>query len=651
MNDAAQARRLHAAGDVEGARKCYVRALTAAPGDMSLRRDLAALLLQSRQAPEAVPLLREVLASGTADGGAATMLALALRDLGDIAGGRKAAAHALELDPRDPLALLATGSLAAMAGEAGAAEAWLRASVAAEPRLHEAWHWLGEALQAQERWQDAGAAYARAMAGHPGEAMNVGICAERAGNLAVARDAYLHAHAAAPMRADVLVRLAQVEALACRFQDSSTHARLAAEHLRNDSPAADDLPEPFPMSWLQAGDDATRRVLQRQAGRVLARARTLPPLQPVPGRTSVGDRIRIGYLSPDFGRHAVGTLLAGHFAAHDRSRFEVHAYSLRRHDDPVATVIRDGCDAFTDCSAMTSDAIAGRIRHDGIDALIDLGGYTAGGRPEVLALRPCALQLGWLGFIHGHDAPWLDGIILDHHVQPEDAPWPWSDAVLRLDTLMLPAGPMPAGQPDRAAFGLPEGVPVLASFNNAYKLDDALIAAWMRILRQAPQAHLLVYLPEAARPGFMAAWTQHGGDTARLHVCGHLPAARQADRAASCDLFLDAFRYQAGATGIATAAAGLPLLARRGDSALARLGTGLNDFLGLGYELGCADTDDYVARAAALANDPPALVALRTRTVAAVARQRLLDPRRAAAAIESLVATRLAASGPAHASP
>lgn len=644
MDEAAQARRLHASGDVQGARAHYARALASRPDDPALQRDFAALLLQTGRATEALPLLRQAAAHGAGDSRAATMLALALRGLGDIAGGRDAAARALALAPSDPLALLAAGSLAVMAGQAGPAEAWLRTCVAAEPHLFEAWHWLGESLQAQRRWKEAADAYGRAMAGHSGEALNVGICAERAGDLAAAREAYLRAHAAAPARADVLVRLAQVEALACRFEDSRRHAAMVGTRLEGEGAGGDDLPEPFPLAWLGLGTGATRIALERQTARVLSRARMLtPPGAPQRGRER--SRIRIGYLSADFGRHAVGTLIAGHLGAHDRTRFEVHAYSLCNHADPVAEAIRGRCDAFIDCEALASDAIARRIHEDGIDVLFDLGGFTAGARPEVLALRPCALQLGWLGFIHGHEAPWLDGIVLDHHVQPGGAAWPWSDRLLQLDTFMLPGGGLPRGTPDRAGLGLPEGVPLLASFNNSYKLDEELLSAWVRILQEAPTAHLIVYLPDAARAGFLGAWARLGGDPDRLHPCSHLPAARQADRAASCDLFLDAFRYQAGATGIATAAAGLPLLARRGDTALARLGAGLSGFLGLDDALVAADTDDYVARAVALANDPDALAALRERTTAAVEASGLLDPRRVAAAMEALLLERLADSG------
>lgn len=643
MDDAARARRLHAAGDYSGALAHYRRALAAAPADTDLKRDLAALLLQAGHRAEAVALLRELCSTGATGGQAATMLALALRSQGDFAGARAAAAQAVAIDPRDPLALLAAGSVAAMSGDVRGAEQPLRAAVAIDPGLHEAWHWLGETLQAQQRWQDASAAYLRAMAGHPGEAVNVAICMERGGDLASAREFYLRAHAAAPERADVLVRLAQAEALACRFQESGVHAAMAADRLQ--SAAADDVPEAFPVSWLGLGHAATRTTLQRHSARTQARADALAPLAPPAAVVAHGGaRIRIGYVSADLGRHAVGGLLRNHFAAHDRARFEVHGYALQSHDDGVATDIQAGCDTFVDCSALPADAVARRIRDDGVDVLIDLGGPTAGSRPEIFALRPCALQLGWLGFIHGQEAPWLDGVVLDHHVQPVDEPWPWSDRVLRLDTLLFPAGPMPRGRPDREGLGLPRDVPLLASFNNSYKLDAALLAAWVRILDGAPRAHLLVYLPDAAREGFLAAWARHGGDRARLHLCGSLPPARQADRAASCDLFLDAFRYQAGATGIACAAAGLPLLSCRGDQPLARLGAGLNDFLGL-PELICSDATAYEECAIALANDPPALAHLRTRLAAAVEERRLLDPRRGAEAIEGLVSDLLASSG------
>jgi predicted O-linked N-acetylglucosamine transferase (SPINDLY family) len=49
------------------------------------------------------------------------------------------------------------------------------------------------------------------------------------------------------------------------------------------------------------------------------------------GRRFDHDRIRLAYLSADFGEHAVSSLLAGVFERHDRKQFETTAISLEAH--------------------------------------------------------------------------------------------------------------------------------------------------------------------------------------------------------------------------------------------------------------------------------------------------------------------------------
>lgn len=637
MAELAQARHWHRQGDLARAIAAYRRALEADPHDASAWHDCAVALLQAGRPDQAAATAEQGLRLAPGHPDLLLVLAQARQRAGQPAEALASAAAATAAAPANPLGWLLRGRLEALSG-ADAAEASLRRAVALAPGLDEAWHYLGEVLQRQGHWDEAAQAYARAMRSQPGEIMNIGLCAERAGRLEQARQAYARMCALYPRRRDCLARLAHVEAMLCDFAAAqASTARLAA--LLEAGPGdPDDCPEPFALAHLPLAAAPRREAVRHYVRRILRRVPAPLPPRP-PGH---GPRLRLGYIGADFGRHAVGLLLRGLFAAHDRRRVEVLGYSLRRHDDPVAAALAAEFDVFHDLQGVPAETVARRIREDAVDVLVDLGGYTAGARPEVLALRPAPVQLGWLGFIDGHEAPWLDGLLLDGHVQPEDAPWPWSDRVLRLPGLLFPCGPLPSGTPDRARFGLPEGVPLLASFNNSYKLDAELVQAWVRILEQAPRAHLAVYLPAEARPHFLRAWQEMGGDAARLHLLGHVPFEAQADRAASCDLCLDAFRYQAGATALSAVAAGLPLLSREGDRPLARLGVAVNRFLGLD-ELVCTDTGQYIGRAAALANDPARLDALRARMRRAAAATGLFDPRRTAAAIEAL-AGRLAAS-------
>jgi protein O-GlcNAc transferase len=117
-------------------------------------------------------------------------------------------------------------------------------------------------------------------------------------------------------------------------------------------------------------------------------------------------------------------------------------------------------------------------------------------------------------------------------------------------------------------------------------------------------------------------------------VVDALAPEEQADRAASCDLMLDAFRYQGGATTLDAVASGLPVLCRAGQTPPSRLGVSVNRALGL-EELVVADTTEYVERAVWLANHPDELEALRHRVATAVREGVLFDARRSAAGIEA----------------
>nr|WP_269450939.1 hypothetical protein [Stenotrophomonas sp. MMGLT7] len=399
--------------------------------------------------------------------------------------------------------------------------------------------------------------------------------------------------------------------------------------------AADDHPEAFPLAYLPLANTLRADLLRRHAASIAQRASNHASRRAARRSCSAAlRRLRIGYLSADFGEHPVGELIQGVFAAHDRAIVEVYGYSLRSHEGDISRRIRDGMDHFRNLESMPSTGIADLIRHDAPNVLIDLGGYTQGARPEVLALRPAPIQLGWLGFIHGHQAPWLDGLLLDEWMQPASAPWPYEDRVLHLSTTVFPGCPQSPGRMDRKRFGLPKDVPLLASFNTSYKLDEELMRAWVSILQQTPSAWLLICVPEYARVGFLHNWRRFGGPE-HLLFGDKLPRAEQADRAASCDLFLDAFRYQVGATAVSSLAAGLPILTRTGDTPLSRSGTSLNCYLGM-HELVCADTASYVAKAIQLATKPGALSALRLRLDRALARTDLFNPRRSAADVEAI---------------
>src|SRR5450631_1703265 len=109
-------------------------------------------------------------------------------------------------------------------------------------------------------------------------------------------------------------------------------------------------------------------------------------------------KLRIGYLSADFCRHATALLMAELFEHHDKSCFEIVAYSHGPEDrSELSLRLRGAFDKFIDLRKMTDDEAAKRIKADRIDILVELKGYTKGARTGISAQRPAPV-LSFIGF-------------------------------------------------------------------------------------------------------------------------------------------------------------------------------------------------------------------------------------------------------------
>ena len=654
----AEALALQQGGQLAEATRALQTLHAQAPADGRVLRQLGLVLQQQGRLAEARDAYGAALARQPASVELMLLQGMVLRDLGLLAEARPLAARAAALRPRDAAVQLLQGSVLARLGELQPAEHALRRAVALQPALADGWFYLGTVQHRRQQWQEAALCYRRALdlqaaAGLPDDARllyNLGLCEEAQERYPEAATWLRRAVAAAPLRSSALVRLAQVQAMECDWDGlAATTAALEQALSVAGGGGVDDSPEPFVLMFLPLSEAARGELLARRHAQVRMVASQLRPAVAVPVRASTAaagdaDRpLRIGYLSPDFGAHAVGTLVQGVFAAHDRGQVRVHAYALRRYDDDIAARIRAGCDRFLDVSAASAAQVAQAIADDRLDVLVDLGGFTRGAMPEVLALRPAPIQLGWLGFLHGYGGGLIDGLVLDEVLAPPGSEAAFAEPVLRLPGFALPGFAPPGKQPPaartqvqlRAGFGLPAGRFLFASFNNAYKLDADLFDSWLRILAACPHADLVLTVPPAAGQRLRRRLADAGLDERRLHLVPKLSAAAHQQRMASCDLFLDAFRYQGGATAIGAAAAGLPVLTRSGDTPVGRLGAAMHGLLGL-QALVAPDRAGYERLATELAHQPGRLEGLRRRLASAVPASGLLDPGRTARGLEGL---------------
>lgn len=380
-----------------------------------------------------------------------------------------------------------------------------------------------------------------------------------------------------------------------------------------------------PFQVLSMSDSAA---LRRRTAEIYTRARfpSIDVLPAIPMRTR-RDKIRLGYFSADFRTHPVSLLAAELFEMHDRTRFEVIAFSLDPDGGDALTVrLITAFDQFIDVRDKTDREVAELARALEIDIAIDLGGHTQNSRTGIFALRPAPVVVNFLGYSGTMGADYVDYMIADSVVIPETARQHYTEKIASLPHCYLPNDStrrISRRSFSRGELGLPEKGFVFCSFNNSYKINPVMFDIWMRLLQRVEGSVLwLSRFSETAMRHLTDEAAKRGVSADRIVFTRFMQSPEDhLARIRAADLFLDTLPYNAHTTASDALWAGLPLLTCAGEGMAGRAAASLLAAVGL-PEMVTHSLEEYEARAHELATHPAMLKEIRDR----LARNRLTTP-------------------------
>ena len=567
---------LHRQGRLGEARDFYRQALQRQPRHFSALHLLGVLAAQSKEPQRAVELIGEALSIDPRSAPAHNNYGNALRELGRHEAALRSFDTAILLNPGYAEAYCNRGLVLAELKRHDAAMENFGQALALRPNSAETHMSRGNSLRELGQYEAAVAGYEQAIALKPGyaeahAARGIALFGLRRYDEALA--GYDAALALKPDLKDIDGLRLYTKLQICDWSGLDAEvARLTARISSGEAAT-------FPLCAMTLSDSAA---LHRRTAELWVRQEfpRHPAFAEIPRYTG-HERIRIGYFSADFREHAVSSLIAGLFESHDRSQFELTAFSLGREvRDGMRARIEKAFDRFVDVRTLSDPEVVQLARRLEIDIAVDLGGYSDGARPAIFAMRAAPLQVGYLGYPGTSGSDCIDYLAADSTLIPREEQRHYSEKIIYLpDSYQVndSARSISDTKFTRAEFGLPSAGFVFCCFNNSYKIVPACFDAWMRILIRVPGSVLwLSDLNPFATSNLRREAERRGVSAERLVFAQRMPASPDhLARQRLADLFLDTLPYNAHTTASDALWAGLPVLTCIGNAFPGRVAASL----------------------------------------------------------------------------
>ncbi|XP_032665288.1 UDP-N-acetylglucosamine--peptide N-acetylglucosaminyltransferase 110 kDa subunit isoform X1 [Odontomachus brunneus] len=401
----------------------YRRAIELQPNFPDAYCNLANALKEKGQVVEAEECYNTALRLCPTHADSLNNLANIKREQGFIEEATRLYLKALEVFPEFAAAHSNLASVLQQQGKLNEALMHYKEAIRIQPTFADAYSNMGNTLKEMQDIQGALQCYTRAIQINPAFAdahSNLASIHKDSGNIPEAIQSYRTALKLKPDFPDAYCNLAHCLQIVCDWTDYEARMKklvsIVAEQLdKNRLPSV----HPHHSMLYPLSHEFRKAIAARHANLCIEKIHVLHK-QPYKYPRALGIRLKIGYVSSDFGNHPTSHLMQSIPGLHDREKVEIFCYALSNDDGTTfrAKIARE-TEHFVDLSQVACNGkAADRINADGIHILVNMNGYTKGARNEIFALRPAPVQVMWLGYPGTSGASFMDYLITDEVTSP-----------------------------------------------------------------------------------------------------------------------------------------------------------------------------------------------------------------------------------------
>jgi len=634
---------------LEAAVKSYKTAIAIKPDYLEAHYSLGTTLQELGQLDDAVKSYKEVLDIEPDFAEMHNNLGVIFKELNQKDAARKSLERAVAIKPDFVEAHNNLGNILKELDQLNASVKCYEQAVALKPDYADAHYNLGGAFKDLDQLEAAVKSYERSLAIHPEYAdahYNLGGVFKDLGQLEAAVKSYKKVIVLKPDYAEAynnlgsaLKELGQLDT-AIKYYDramelksdiyftfgESLHTKMQLciwddlssqlDELTNKINNSEKVINPFPLLALIDDPELHMKTAKILVSEKFPQSHVLSKIERYPKHK----KIRIGYFSADFRNHPVSTLKTDLYELHDRSQFEIYAFSYGPDTkDEMNLRIKAGVDHFHDVHMMLDKDLAILSRSLEIDIAVDLGGFTQDSRTGLFAIRAAPIQVNYLGYPGTMAANYMDYLIADSTLIPEEKKHHYLEKIVYMPNSFM-VNDTKTKLSNRVFTKVETGLPangfVFCCFNNHYKITPNIFIGWMRILKAVEGSVLwLTDGNSTANINLQKEAKKNGVDENRLIFAPRLDSMKDhLNRIQLSDLFIDTLPYNAHATSSDALRMGLPVLTCVGNSFASRVAASLLNAVNL-PELITTTQEQYESLAIQLATHPEKLKIIKDKLV------------------------------------
>ena len=294
-------------------------------------------------------------------------------------------------------------------------------------------------------------------------------------------------------------------------------------------------------------------------------------------------KIRVGFVSSEFRKHAMSNLIHALFVFKDKKNFEYFCYSSYKDEDEITEWYKKTCDSWKDILPLNDREASSLIRSDNIDVLIFLGGIDGENRYLLSGYRSAPKQVSLHPITSSYNET-MDYWISDNELHPINFKEKVSEKIIRIKS--------------HFNFSKPENLPEIkeapmkknnyisfSSFSNPRKISKKCLELWTQALKSFENSKL-----------YLRYYEEFNNKSVQNKICNIFEKNNiSKDRIIfldeeidvylkyynKIDIGLDTFPYSGSTTTYAALTMGVPVITLTGNNYISRLAASVLSGAGL----------------------------------------------------------------------